>query len=324
MYINDLPENLSENTDCGIFADDTKIARQINSPEDSTILQNDIDALQEWGESWGLQFNTKKCKHVKMGKQQLLHTHNYTMNFENLDLSDTMVDLGVTVQNDLKWTEHITSMCKKAEGRLWLVIRTLGFYSPIIAKKTAYIALIRSILEFASPVWNPSYKHLQKSIEDIQRKATNYILNNERYDHPSHINYKTRLLMLDLLPTSYRREILDLTLMLKSLNGTTNLNLIDRISFVGRPDGIQTRQTTQATKLNTVKTNLERTKHFYTHRIVEIWNALPDNIRNALKNTSNPLIIKQHLLPYYKNKLANTFNPDDQCTWVSTCKCNRC
>jgi hypothetical protein len=47
MYINDLPNNLSKNTDCGIFADDTKIARHIKSPEDITVLQEDIDSLQE-------------------------------------------------------------------------------------------------------------------------------------------------------------------------------------------------------------------------------------------------------------------------------------
>jgi hypothetical protein len=246
------------------------------------------------------------------------------MNYENLEQTDSMIDLGVTIKNDLKWTDHIMSMCKKAEGRLWLVVRTLGFYSPIIAKKTAYIALIRSILEYSSPIWNPRYKHNQKLIEDIQRKGTNYILNNDRYDHPNHIKYKTRLLMLDMLPTSYRREILDLTLLLKSLNGSTGLHLKDSLKFVERAEGIQTRQSTSASKLKHIKTNLERTTHFYTQRIVETWNALPEHIRLSLKNTGNPLIIKQHLIPYYKDKLANTFDEDNQCTWVSICKCNRC
>jgi hypothetical protein len=323
MYINDLPDHLSEDTMCGMFADDTKIARHIKNPEDSVSLQHDIDAMSNWGDSWGLKFNVKKCKHLPICLHLSDNTNKYTLNGTILDTVDNMIDLGVTVTNDLKWTDHITTMCKKAEGRLWLIIRTLGFHSPIIAKKTAYIALIRSILEYSSPIWNPKYKILQKTIEDIQRKATNYILNNERYDHPSHIDYKTRLLMLDLLPTSYRREILDLSLMLKSINGQTNLHLNTNIKFVERP-GIQTRQLTQATKLETTKYNLERTSHFYTQRVVEVWNSLPDHIRLALKNTKDPLVIKQHLIPHYKNKLHTQFDPDNQCTWVSNCKCNRC
>jgi uncharacterized protein (DUF934 family) len=323
MYINDLPDELSEGTLCGIFADDTKIARKIETEEDSEILQEDINSLQNWGDSWGLTFNSRKCKHLRVSTSYIPPSTTYYLDEEELETVDEMVDLGTTVRSDLKWSRHITDMCKKAEGRLWLVIRTLGFYSPICAKKAAYIAMIRSILEYNSPVWNPRYKNLLKSIEDIQRKATNYILNNERYDHPHHINYKQRLLTLNLLPTSYRREILDITLLLKSLHGSTNLNLIDQVRFIER-SGPQTRQLTAGTKLETTRTNLERSNHFYTQRVVEIWNALPEHIRLALKNTDNSLIIKQHLIPHYKHKLATKFDPENQCTWVSTCRCSRC
>jgi hypothetical protein len=324
LYINDLPNELSKDTLCGIFADDTKIGRQLNTQHDEHILQEDINKLKEWGDSWGLKFNPKKCKHLKITTNPNPTDSTCTLNNEILEPVDDMTDLGTIVTRDLKWTTHINKMCKKAEGRLWLIIRTIGFYSTILAKKTAYIALIRSILEYNSPVWNPRYKTQQKQIEDIQRKATNYILNNPRYDHPDHINYKTRLLQLNLLPTSFRREILDITLLLKSINGSTNLDLKDQVSFVDRLQGAQTRQQTHATKLKINRTKLDRTNHFFTYRAVETWNSLPDQIRLAIKNTDNTLIIKQHLIPHYKHKLNTNYDPYNQCTWVNTCKCNRC
>ena len=36
LYVNDLPDSLSIGTDCGIFADDTKISRHILTNEDIT------------------------------------------------------------------------------------------------------------------------------------------------------------------------------------------------------------------------------------------------------------------------------------------------
>jgi hypothetical protein len=324
LYINDLPDVISEDTLCGIFADDTKIARHIQNEEDKQHLQRDIDALKRWGDSWGLSFNPKKCKHLRVSTNLLDNLSPYNLDGTELETVDKMTDLGITVSSDLKWTDHINTMCRKAEGRLWMVIRTLGFYSSVPAKKTAYIALIRSVLEYGSPIWNPRYKNQQKTIEDIQRKGTNYILNNERYDHPEHINYKTRLQILDLLPTTYRREIHDITLMLKSINGNTNMKLKDNIRYIDRPTGPRTRQQTHGTKLFTFTTNLDRSRHFFTHRVIDTWNALPDSIRLALRNTDNTLVIKQHLIPYYKQRLTNVFDPYNQCTWSSICKCNRC
>jgi hypothetical protein len=324
LYINDLPLNLDDDTICGIFADDTKIARQISTPQDKEKLQTDIDRLKIWGDSWGLKFNPLKCKHMRISTNQNNDNTEYTLDNQILETVEGITDLGVTVSSDLKWNKHITSTCKKAEGRLWLVIRTIGFYSPVPAKKAAYIAMIRSILEYCSPVWNPRYKNLQKTLEDVQRKATNYILNNQRYDHPDHINYKTRLQILNLLPTSYRREIQDITLLLKALNGPTNLDLSRQIKFVDRVDGARTRQQTIATRLKISKPKLDRTNHFFLQRSVDTWNALPETITRSLKNTDSTLVIKQHLLPHYKDKLANYFDPYNQCTWVSVCRCPRC
>ena len=50
IYINDLPECISSNS--YLFADDTKIFRQISSKEDAKHLQDDIDALDSWSKTW--------------------------------------------------------------------------------------------------------------------------------------------------------------------------------------------------------------------------------------------------------------------------------
>ena len=154
-----------------------------------------------------------------------------------------MLDLGITISNNLKWNKHINTICNKAEKHLWLVIRTLSFRAPLKAKLTTYIAMIRSIIEYGSPVWSPSKKNLRKEVEAIQRKATNFIMSNPRYDSPNYVDYKTRLITLNLLPTSYRREMIDITLFLKSIHNKTNLDLSEYLHFPDRQLGPRTRQT---------------------------------------------------------------------------------
>ena len=46
LCINDLPENI--NSETFLYADDTKIFREITSREDSIALQRDIDSLELW------------------------------------------------------------------------------------------------------------------------------------------------------------------------------------------------------------------------------------------------------------------------------------
>ena len=65
LYINDLPDSVQSNI--LLFADDTKIFRQVSTAEDAEILQNDIDALNQWSEKWLLKFNIDKCHVLSLG-----------------------------------------------------------------------------------------------------------------------------------------------------------------------------------------------------------------------------------------------------------------
>jgi len=55
LFINDLPETLSSAVK--LFADDTKIYKEINSERDCIDIQQDLDRLSEWSETWQLKFN---------------------------------------------------------------------------------------------------------------------------------------------------------------------------------------------------------------------------------------------------------------------------
>ena len=68
IYINDLPDVIKSQL-C-MFSDDTKLYRHILDGSDSSILQAELDCLQDWSEKWQISFHPHKCKSMELGKQE--------------------------------------------------------------------------------------------------------------------------------------------------------------------------------------------------------------------------------------------------------------
>ena len=123
IYVNDLPDCIQSYL--GIFADDTKLYRPICSSEDSSILQEDIDATLQWCDTWLSFLNLPKCHYSTIG-----HSSNteYYFSSENEANMISMVveekDLGVVFDKDLKFTSHVNQIVMKANRVLGIIKRT--------------------------------------------------------------------------------------------------------------------------------------------------------------------------------------------------------
>ena len=62
--------------------------------------------------------------------------------------------LGVHINNNLKWDTHIQQTVNKANKTLGFLRRNL-YGCPPKLKETAYLSLVRSVLEYAAQVWDP-------------------------------------------------------------------------------------------------------------------------------------------------------------------------
>ena len=59
LYINDITKDID--SPLHMFADDCLLYRIIESTEDTTKLQQDLNILSEWANTWQLNFNVTKC-----------------------------------------------------------------------------------------------------------------------------------------------------------------------------------------------------------------------------------------------------------------------
>ena len=192
------------------------------------------------------------------------------------------------------------------------------------AKKNTYLTLVRSILEYRSPLWSPTYKYLIIAVEAVQRRATSYILNNPKKLNPLHIDYKQRLLQLKLLPLTYRRELIDIQTFLETWNSNNKLGLDKLLQFSAPNQGPVTRAMAAGLTLKYNKTRLVTTAHFYPYRLSMISNKLPYNSRLQQSYLTDSNKIKRVLNPYYYNRLAEHFDPQNICNWITHCDSHRC
>ena len=91
---------------------------------------------------------------------------------------DNIKYLGVTISKDLKWNTHVSNVRAKAN-------RTVGFLrrnQSQDVKKTAYKGLVRPILEYASPVWDPHGIEIQEELENVQNRAAGFVTGNYNFE----------------------------------------------------------------------------------------------------------------------------------------------
>ena len=77
VFINDLPEVISNGSSEAMYADDTKLFRNINSTTDGDCLQESLSNLNTWSHDNNIKFNALKCKVLSVTRKKNPVTYNY-------------------------------------------------------------------------------------------------------------------------------------------------------------------------------------------------------------------------------------------------------
>ena len=75
LFINDIDNNI--HSPLRLFPDDTILYREIWSKDDHKIIQNDIQTLFKWSQTWKLDFNVSKCKVLTISNKKDPNKFNY-------------------------------------------------------------------------------------------------------------------------------------------------------------------------------------------------------------------------------------------------------
>ena len=227
----------------------------------SNLLQNDINALFNHGNSWHLFF---KILSVHTCIFPGTDTPTYYINNMEISKKTETKDLGMTFNSNLHWDQHYKNITSRAYKCLYLLKRTFNTHATA-SKKLLYISLVRSQLIYCSQLW---WLYLLKDIitlERIQRRATKFIQN-----HYQSI-YRFRLVKLHLLPLLYLFELYDIIFAIKSLkNLTISFSIYNFIQF-----HLSSSRLSHANKLIQHRSTNLAMHHFFFNRVPRLWNVLP-------------------------------------------------
>jgi hypothetical protein len=116
-----------------------------------------------------LTLNVSKCKFVIYGSSRKVAKFDnvsITVNDSILDRINSFKYLGVTIQQNLTWSEHIGNISKKLNQRLGL-IRRIKFLLPIQARLALYNSLVLPLLDYSDIVWGDKNKNSINSFNSI-------------------------------------------------------------------------------------------------------------------------------------------------------------
>jgi hypothetical protein len=270
-FINDLPDAVSSASTCKMYADDTKVFSVIDTPDDSHALQKDLDSLVDWADQWQLKYNADKCHVLQMGNQK--DKHSYEMRKHGSEsrtaLQESVLekDLGVNVDNELKFSRHIEIQVNKANKILGLIRRSFEFLDAK-SMRLLFIALVRPHLEFCNVVWSPRLEKDKKLIEGVLRRATKVIPGFKD------VSYEQRLEKLKIPSMTYRRVRGDLIETYKYTHGYYRNENVFTLDTEKNTRGHQF-------KLKKPRCRTSQRQHFFSQRVIDRWNNLPAEIAEA-------------------------------------------
>lgn len=206
LYINDLAD-VCESFNL-LYADDCKLAKVINSVEDALSLQHDLDAIGTWCTSNKLHVNAAKCSAMTVtNRTSNVIRHSYKLGDDApIESATSTKDLGVVIDNKLRFNEHVEKVANKAFRSLGFLIRTSRHFVTIDAILYLYTSTVLPHLDYAATIWSPFYGVHTETVEKVQRRFTRFVYRKFRLPYS---DYHSRIKFLGLLSLSKRRLLAD-------------------------------------------------------------------------------------------------------------------
>ena len=196
IYINDLPKVL-EHTKIILFADDATVyvsGRNIDNLY--AILNGELKVLLDWFRANILSLNESKTQHMFFGNKPLQNINTIELNNNKVCQVQHFKLLGITIDDKLKWNEHINVVNQRV-ARALFAINKIKKCLPKAHLKMLYHAIVYPHLTYGISLWGAA-SEVHKSQLKITQKKIIRTINGSNYDaHSEPILKKLKILKQD-------------------------------------------------------------------------------------------------------------------------------
>ena len=276
------------------YADDTQLYFASTANELSinlTRFDNCLFALHSWFCHNGLALNSDKSESIIFGTRQRLRTFpvppDVTIAGSVVPLTSHIKTLGVTLDNNLTFTNHVSSVSKSAFYHIRALRHIRGALTTDMAKAVA-TSLIQTRLDYANSILYGTSEVNIGRLQRIQNSAARIVLNQHNRSTPS----SQLLSQLHWLPVSYRIKFKLATITYKTLSVGQPSYLLTSLNPYHPTRSLRS---SDQQLLNKPNITTEFGRRAFSYAAPDIWNDLPLNIRLSPSADS----FKRHLKTFY-------------------------
>ena len=161
-----------------VYADDTSLTysdvKLDNVPQ---VINSELEELKEWLQGNKLSLNIDKTTSMIIGTKRKLTDENgenllpnFTLDGETIHHKNATKYLGVQIDNQLKWKDHISQVSSK-------VVRAIGYikyarkFLPRETLRMLYLGLVEPHFRYCCSVWGSCGTVLRQKIEKLQKQG---------------------------------------------------------------------------------------------------------------------------------------------------------
>lgn len=186
-----------------------------------------------------------------------------------LKFTDTAQCLGLAIDRQLSWNDHVQIVCKSFNKKLG-VLKRIKFLPKSTLETIYFKTIIPSVL-YGVAVWGSCSSALLEKLERIHARAARLIYNLPR---ETTINDLRNLKGWSPLSHFYTKRILSITY--KSFHGLNNDLLNKLVTKSAQVYGLR-----KSLNINVTRPKTETGRLTFKHRAAIAWNTLPDSIKEA-------------------------------------------
>jgi hypothetical protein len=178
MYINDIITDIQSTMK--LFADDTSMYSFINDPViQSQTLNADLNKIDVWAKKWKVNFNQTKTELMVLSRK--INPIIPPLFFDDVQLEpiDCHKHLGIILQKDCKWDQHIKSIVTKCR----LLINCLRSYKYRLGRRALeniYKAYILPHFDYGDVLWDGCTETQAEELESLHLDALRTIIGTVR------------------------------------------------------------------------------------------------------------------------------------------------
>ena len=294
LFIDDLCKiDYASSTKVCLYADDTAVFVKSKNAEDiSKTLQVEIDKICDWLHINCLALNIKKTKCMLIGSKGRLKNSRLSLNHKGASIEQvkSFRYLGVIIDSNLKWDEHIAMVRSKiasATGR----VQRIKHYLPKRILLLLYYSLFLPHIDYCNVVWGKTTQFNLQKLQKIQNRYARMVLKAD-FLTP----HKEMLQTLQWQSVTQRIQYNTSLMMYKIMNNLAPTYLLSLVEK--RVIQVETRYAIACPLLiQTPRTEyFKKSLHYHGS---QLWNNLPDCVRTS------------HSLMQYK-KLTKTLSMIDR------------